>query len=297
MDQDEILAHPPCVLTQEQRQFFCEQGYLAFPGLIDEERLVPMRKALAKVVDSARGLDASTNTLDLEKDHSAENPRLRRAAYLDDLDAVFWQLCSESVIPDIAADLLGPNVRFREIMANFKWAGGGAEVKWHQDIVFYPHTHVGTCQFLVLLENVGPEQGPLQVIPGSHKGPIFEHYDSNGDWTGAVSETDLAHVPLHRAVELTGPAGTVSVHHSCTVHGSARNMSTRGRPAFVITYSAADALPYTPPPYPSSNYGRLVRGAEPRYAHHQALRMPLPPDWSAGYSSIFDHQDQIEAKG
>ena len=45
----------------------------------------------------------------------------------DDLDFEFWGICTDSVIPDIAADLLGPNVRFREIMLNFKWAGGGAE--------------------------------------------------------------------------------------------------------------------------------------------------------------------------
>lgn len=296
MDRDEILSHPALVLTQEQRQVFYEQGYLAFPGLIGEDQLAPMREALARLVDRSRTLEVSTNAFDLEKDHSAEAPRLRRATYLDDFDPVFWELCSASVVPDIAADLLGPNLRFREIMANFKWAGGGAEVKWHQDIVFYPHTHVGTCQFLLLLEDVGPEQGPLQVLPGSHKGPILEHYDSEGNWTGAVSDADLARLPLDAAVPLTGPAGTVTVHHSCTIHGSAQNQSARGRPAFVITYSAADAIPYTAPPYPSSHYGQLVRGTQPRYAHHQSLRMPLPPDWSGGYSSIFDHQDKIEGK-
>lgn len=296
MDREEILSQPACVLTQEQRQFFQEQGYLAFPGLIEEAYLVRMREALAKVVDRSRELKASTNMFDLEKGHSSENPRLRRATYIDDLDPDVWDFCSNSIVPDIATDLLGPNIRFREIMANFKWAGGGAEVKWHQDIVFYPHTHVGTCQFLVMLEDVGPEQGPLQVIPGSHKGPILEHYDAEGNWTGAVSETDLADLPLNEAVELAGPAGTVTVHHSCTIHGSAQNMSTKGRPVFVITYSAADAIPYTAPPYPSSHYGHLVRGCEPRYAHHEALRMPLPPDWSGGYTSIFEHQDQIDAE-
>ena len=294
MDREEILAQTPCFLTREQREFFYEEGYLALPGLLDDGQLDPLRTALTGIVDLSRELSSSNNRFDLERGHSAENPRLRRATYLDDLDPVFWDLCSNSVIADIAADILGPNIRFREIMANFKWAGGGAEVSWHQDIVFYPHTHVGTCQFLVSLEDVGPEQGPLQVVPGSHKGPLLEHYDANGEWTGAISDADLAKIPLDEAVELTGPAGTVTVHHSCTIHGSAQNMSSKGRPAFVITYSAADAIPYTAPPYPSSHYGHLVRGCQPRYAHHEALRMPLPPDWSGGYTSIFEHQDQID---
>lgn len=295
MNHKEILEYPPSTITEEQRHHFFEYGYLALPGFIGKEQLNQMREALSRVVDETRELTTSSNMYDLEKGHSRDNPRLRRATYIDDFDPVFWDFCSKSDLADIASDLLGPNIRFREIMANFKWAGGGAEVKWHQDIVFYPHTHVGTCQFLIMLEDVGLEQGPLQVLPGSHKGPLFEHYDADGNWTGAICEADMAKLPFDKAATLTGPAGTVTVHHSCTIHGSAQNMSTKGRPAFVITYAAADAIPYTAPPYPSTHYGKLVRGFEPRHAHHEELRMPLPPDWSAGYTSIFAHQDKAEA--
>lgn len=195
------------------------------------------------------------------------------------------------MIPDIAADLLGPDVRFRDMMLNFKWADGGAEVKWHQDICFYPHTHLGSMQFLVFLEEVSSEQGPLKVIPASHKGPIFEHYDEGNEWTGAIGPADLSTAGVDNATELTGPAGTVSVHHSCTIHGSSCNNSANGRPALVMTYTAADAMPYTAPPYPSSHYRVLVRGNEPRYARHEEVRIPLPPDWSGGYTSIFEHQE------
>jgi ectoine hydroxylase-related dioxygenase (phytanoyl-CoA dioxygenase family) len=292
MNRQEILAYPACHLDQAQREFFHEHGYLALPSLIDDQCLNPLRAALAEVVDASRQVSCSSNELDLEKGHSADSPRLRRATYLDDHDPLFWELCSQSVIPDVAADLLGPNIRFRDLMANFKWAGGGAEVKWHQDIAFYPHTNLGTCQFLVFLEDVGPQQGPLQIIPGSHKGPIFEHYDANREWTGAIDESDLAGAGVAEAVELTGKAGTVTVHHSCTVHGSSRNMSSSSRPVFVVTYAAADAIPYTAAPYPSSHYGELVRGCQPRHAHHQELRVPLPPDWSSGYTSIFSHQER-----
>ena len=69
------------------------------------------------------------------------------------------------------------------------------------------------------------------------------------------------------------------------------NNSASGRPAFVMTYTAADAMPYTAPPYPSSHYRVLVRGNEPHYARHEEVRIPLPPDWSGGYTSIFDHQE------
>jgi hypothetical protein len=63
----------------------------------------------------------------------------------------------------------------------------------------------------------------------------------------------------------------------------------------VIPYAAADAISYTPAPYPSSHYGALVRGEQPGFAHHEELLMPLPPDWSQGYTSIFEHQDKDES--
>ena len=291
MSSQDILKQPALFLTQNQRELYFEQGYLMFPGLISTSELEVFRVLVSKIVDSTRTITSSSNKIDLEKGHTAENPRLRRVTYVDDKDPDFWRLCADSVIPDVAADLLGPDVRFRDMMLNFKWADGGAEVKWHQDICFYPHTHLGTMQFLVFLEDVSSEQGPLQVIPARHKGPIFEHYNEANEWTGTTCQADLSAAGVDNAIDLTGPAGTVSVHHGGTIHGSDQNNSNCGRPVFLITYTAADAMPYTAPPYPSSHYRTLVRGSEPRYARHEELRIPLPPDWSGGYTSIFEHQE------
>ena len=293
MNYQDILKQPLLYLNQAQREAYYEQGYLAFPSLIKAEELEVLRAVTAEIVEKSREVTESNRAIDLEKGHSVDSPRLRRVAYIDDEYEDIWKLCADSVIPDIAADLVGPNVRYREIMLNFKWAGGGAEVKWHQDLVFYPHTHPGTMQFLVFLEDVTSEQGPLQVIPGSHKGPLFEHYTDDRVWTGAIRDADLQRAGVEKAVELTGAAGTVSVHHSCTIHGSNRNNSDRGRPALVITYAAADAMPYTAAAYPGSRYGTIVRGEEARYAHHEAMHIPMPPDWSAGYTSIYDHQEAL----
>ena len=291
---EQIFSTAPTVISQEQRESYYEVGYLILPSLIGEEWLQPLRKAVDDIVDLTRSMKQSTRRVDLEPDHTADNPRVRRVAYVDEYDPVFWRLCSDSVITDIAADLLGPNVRFRELMINFKWAHGGAQVKWHQDIAFYPHTHSGTLQFLLMLDGATSEQGPLQLLPGSHKGEIFPHYDSEGNWTGAVSAEDLDRLNMENAVSVTGPPGLLSVHHSRTLHGSAVNTSSAGRPAFVVTYSAADAVAYTAPAYPSVRYSQLVRGTEPGIAHHEDMIVPMPPDWSDGYTSIFEHQEKAE---
>ena len=286
-----LQNYPARILSREQIQLYFEQGYLKFPELIPKNELAELRALVSNIIDSTRTITESSNKVDLEKGHSPDNPRLRRVAYVDDWDSLLWRLCADSVITDIAADLLGPNVCFREMMLNFKWADGGSEVKWHQDICFYPHTHLGTLQFLLFLEDVSSHQGPLRLIPASHKGAIFEHYNESNEWTGTIRRTDLSAAGVENAIELTGLAGLVSVHHGCTIHGSSRNDSISGRPAFVITYTAADAMPYTAPPYPSSHYRALVRGDEPRYARHEEVSIPLPPDWSSGYTSIFEHQE------
>ena len=290
MTPDEILAQPDRVLTQAERAFFFEQGYQCAPGLIEAPWLERLNGALAGLVERSRDLARSDGVFDLEQGHSPDAPRLRRIAFLDDLDPLFWEFARDSVMADLAADVVGPDVVFRECLINFKWAGGGQEVKWHQDIPFYPHTNLSPTQFLVFLGDVTAAQGPLTVVPKSHKGPIFDHYDRDDRWIGAIPDHRLGEIPLDQAIELTGPAGTVTLHHSAMVHGSAPNLSDQGRPVLILGYNGADARPYTAPAYPSSHDGTIVRGAPAKYARYDPVSLRLPPDWSSGYSSIFEYQ-------
>lgn len=289
---DDVCAAPVLAVGPGGRSRWAQDGYLAFAALIESSDLDPLCAALDMIIEQSRNLAESTHLIDVDEGHTAEAPRLRRAACIDDVDAVFWNFCSQSVLVDIAADILGPNVRFRDAFANLKWSSGGAAVEWHQDLAFYPHTNTGTCQFIVLLDQVTSDRGPLQVIPGSHKGPMYSHYAPDGRWVGAIDPADFGAARLETAVELIGPAGSVSVHHGLMLHYSAPNYSDTSRPALVITYSAADSVPYTAPPYQSSHYGDLVRGIEPGTAHHEDMTMILPPDWTHGYTSIFAHQDE-----
>ena len=288
-----VAAQSPRVIGPTGHRSWADDGYLAFPALLPASELQPFTDALEKIIEDSRGLTESSHYIDLDIGHGPDTPRLRRAACVDDVDPVFWEFCRASVLVEIAADILGPNVRFRDAFVNLKWADGGAAVDWHQDLAFYPHTNTGTCQFIVALDDITSERGPLQVIPGSHRGAVYSHYGPDGTWVGAIDPDELDPAELESAVELIGPAGTVTVHHGLTLHYSAPNHSGRSRPVLIVTYSAADAIPYTAPPYRSSHYGEIVRGTEPRVAHHEELELILPPDWTHGYTSIFSHQDAL----
>ena len=290
MKAEDVLSRPPRILSQEQRESYFEKGYVDVPAVIDDAWLARLRSASGELIEKSRSLKASDGTFDLEDKHTAENPQLRRIAFLDDLHPVFWEFSKESTIVDIAEDILGPNVTFRESLINYKWARGGQAVQWHQDLPFYPHTNLSPAQFIVFLDDVELEQGPAQIIPGSHKGRIFDHYDDADQWLGHIPSTYLEEIDTDNAVALTGPAGTVTVHHGLAVHSSRQNLSEKGRPLLITGYNASDALPYTAPAYPSSHHGTVVRGKQTRYAHLEPAPIRLPPDWSGGYTSIFSHQ-------
>tara|TARA_B100001057_G_scaffold469318_1_gene529495 strand:- start:81 stop:980 length:900 start_codon:yes stop_codon:yes gene_type:complete len=294
MKQSDVLSNPANVLTQDEREFFFDQGYAVKKEAISRDWIVKLKAAVDRLTEKSRELSKSDGIFDLEPGHTAEEPRLRRIAFLEEIDEVFWDFARNSNLPDMAADLFGPDVRFREAMLNVKWKGGGQEVKWHQDIPFYPMTNFSVAQFLVCLDDVGSEQGPLLVVPESHKGPLYDHYDDEDNWLGFITDERLEDAGLDRAVELKGPAGTVTVHHCRALHASRANLSNKSRPVLIIGYAAADNRPYVAPAYKSKFYDTSVRGGDARNVHLVGGDLRLPPDWSGGYSSIFDHQEKVE---
>ena len=147
---------------------------------------------------------------------------------------------------DLAEDLLGPNVKFHHSKLNFKWACGGEEVKWHQDIQFWPHSNYSPLTIGVYMADVDDEMGPMGVIPGSHNEELFDLYGDDGQWVGAIHDRDLPKVRLGDVVWLKGPRGSVTVHNCRMVHGSMPNESSRSRPLLLHTYAAADAITLFP---------------------------------------------------
>ena len=122
-----------------------------------------------------------------------------------------------------------------------KAAGYGAAVEWHQDWAFYPHTNDDLCAVGVMMDDCAIENGPLLCVPGSHKGPVFDHH-SDGYFCGAI-DPETPGLALETAKPCIGPAGSISIHHARTIHGSALNTSDKMRRLLLFQYRAADAWP------------------------------------------------------
>ena len=298
MTPEQVLAHPPRVLTKDQREAYFRDGYLLLERFVPEDRLAALRSLSETFIEESRSRTASDDRFDLEPDHSAAAPRLRRLNQPVEQHPDYWRFASESCITDLAEDLLGPDVMFHHSKLNFKWAGGGEEVKWHQDIQYWPHTNYSVLTIGVYLEDVDESMGPMGVIPGAHEGELFDLYDGNDCWAGAIADEDLARVPVEKAVYLQGPAGSVTVHHCRMIHGSKPNTNpARSRPLLLNAFSSADALPVTHNPTYSRHNGTIVRGKRTRWIHYDPRPCLMPPDWSGGYSSIFALQQAEEHEG
>jgi len=161
-------------------------------------------------------------------------------------------------------------------------------VEWHQDWAFYPHTNDDLLAVGVMLDDAISDNGPLLVVPGSHRGPTFDHH-AGGYFCGAVDPASVKD-EIARAVPLTGRAGSMSFHHVRLLHGSAQNVSHLPRALLLYEYAAADAWPLMGVKDLAEFDARLVAGEpglEPRIVP-APVRMPLPPALHQG--SIYENQ-------
>jgi ectoine hydroxylase-related dioxygenase (phytanoyl-CoA dioxygenase family) len=293
---EDVRRIPPKIPTEEQRESYFSSGYLLVEEIISSEWLDRLRAITDELIERSRSATRSDSVFELEPDHSTEAPRLRRITSPVDVHPDYWRFARDSVIADIAADLVGPDAKFHHSKLNFKWAKGGAEIKWHQDVQYWPHTNYSSLTFGTYLYDCSMDQAPLGVMPASHEGELYDLYDPNGAWTGALNPSDAAALPADRTVYLPGPAGSVTIHNCRTLHCSAKNESDLGRPLLLNVYSAANSMPYTANPLPSSHAGEIVRGEPTRWSVHDPRPCPIPPDWSGGYTSLFATQQRETAR-
>ncbi|HTO48178.1 MAG TPA: phytanoyl-CoA dioxygenase family protein [Burkholderiales bacterium] len=295
MTPEQVLAIPARVLTQSQREFYFREGYLLLEKAIGEDWIRRLRVATEEMVERSRKVTKSDKIFDLEPAHRPDAPRLRRVSNPVEHHPVFWEYVTKSPLGDIVADLVGPNVKFHHSKLNYKWAQGGEEVKWHYDISFWPHTNYSPLTVGTYLYDCGMDNGPLGVLPRSHElDPMLSQYDGRGQWTGCLSDADVANLDVAKTVYLTGPAGSLTIHNCRTLHSSPRNMSDTGRPLLLNTLTSADAFPYTVNPIRPKHDQTIIRGERAAWAHHDPRPCLLPPDWSAGYTSIFALQQGEE---
>lgn len=234
-----IMSSP--LLTDEQVLQYRDSGFVIVPSVLSPQEVAELRRVTDEICEGAAGLTQGNEIYDLEDSHTPANPKVRRIKNPNVQHIIFDKLMRDARILEPLKQLLGPSVRFKTSKLNLKAKGYGAPVEWHQDWAFYPHTNDDITAVGVLLNDVGPDNGPLNFLPGSHKGPTYDHHH-DGIFCGAV-DVDKEGIDLSHAVPCLAPAGSISYHHVRMLHGSDSNRSNMDRALLLYEMAAGDAFP------------------------------------------------------
>jgi len=270
------------MLTEAQVERFWQDGCLVAADAVTPAQLAALRAEIEGWVEASRTHKAPFGPptlderprFDMGAEHSAARPALRRVNNPSDISAAFRGVMQDSAMVDMVADLIGPNVKFHHCKINLKLPGSHTEVGYHQDFAYTPHSNDDVVTALLMLDDMTLENGCLQVVPGSHRGPIHSLFDGER-FTGFIAPAVVEDLKGSQ-VPITGSAGSVCLMHTRLAHGSDANRSRHPRGLYICVYSAADAVPLARNPTANPNEGLIVRGQKMRRARLMEGLVELP---------------------
>ena len=280
------------MLSQSQVDFYHENGYLTVDRVFSSSETADLQRVTDELVEKSAAYTEHTNLYDLEPGHTPDDPKVRRLKSPIDHHDVYARTIRHDGLLDIVAQLIGEGIRTNGNKLNMKSADYGSPVEWHQDWAFYPHTNDDVLAVGVCIDEMNEANGALLVIPGSHKGPTYDHHQ-HGRFCGAVTDPSFT---SENEVALEVPAGGISIHHVRTLHGSAPNYSGAPRRLLLFQYCAADAWPLSGAGDWDAFNSNMLRG-DPTNVPRMAdlpVRMPLPGAEKGG--SIYENQSVLETK-
>ena len=269
------------ILSQNQKKQFWTDGFLLVENAINDRQLEKLKKTFLDWVNDSRNYKTDYGEtmdgrprFDLQPGHSSDVPGLRRIQSPEEISEVFADVMRNGRSVDMCAELIGQGIRFHHGKVNSKLPGTATKVNFHQDFPFEPMTNDDMITCLLFIDDVTLENGPLEVVPGTHKGPLYSHWH-NGTFTGSVSDEILAEHE-DKIIRCTGKAGSVCLMHASLLHGSAPNLSNKSRTLYISTYYAEDAVELSPNHLPSTLTHELVRGEASGRVRCSTYEMRLP---------------------
>jgi ectoine hydroxylase len=240
-------------LTPEQLADFEEQGYIFLPECFSPEEVEILRSEAENIYRSDRQ--------EVWREKSGA-PRTAFAAHT--YNEAFRILGAHPRLIEPVEQFFGEKLYMHQYKINAKAAFDGEVWQWHQDYGTWARDdgmpEPRAMNISVFIDEVMPINGPLMLIPRSHKhGTLAAGHDKQ---TTSYPLWTLEHDSVSKLVDEggivapTGKPGSVLMFHGNLVHGSAGNITPYPRKIVYLTLCAV------------SNY----------------IRKPTRPEWIA-------HQD------
>ena len=279
--------------ASDWRTRFLADGFAVMPGAIADERLRMLRERTDRLTDAAAIPEGARALIDLEPELLKGRPVVQRVRKPYEADPFFMELARAPELLALVRPLLGDHIRLHHGKINVKAPHVGSPLEWHQDWAFIAHTNQSMAIVSILIDDCGPQSGPIQFLPGSHTGALHPHHHS-GVFVGAIAPSTLE---LRDARSVIGTAGTVAVHHPMIVHGSGFNQGTGPRRVLFFEYAAADAWPLFCGVEWHEFNRRMVCGEPTDKVRLEPVQVRMPyPNPSEGQGRIYDLQRHFEQR-
>lgn len=221
-------------LSQDQLEFYQENGYLAGIPLLSEEQVDFLRRELAELVNEThpgRPLFYEYNS----NESSDPDKVLFHALGAWRVAPGFHDLLWNPRFLHPASQLLGGPVRFWHDQIFCKPAHHGGVVAWHQDYSYWTRTQpMAHLSCWIGLDDSTVDNGCVHYVPGSHRWDLLPITGLASDMNAIreVLSEEQAREFQPVAIELN--KGEASFHHPLMVHGSFENRTANPRRATVI---------------------------------------------------------------
>ncbi|CAM4346424.1 ectoine hydroxylase [Paenibacillus tarimensis] len=235
-------------LTKEQSDFFEQNGYLFLEDFLPAREVEALRAELRKMLEEYREKDA---------DGVIREPGGREVRSVFEVhknNMLFKALSKDPRLVGIVSYLLGSDVYIHQSRINFKPGFKGKEFYWHSDFETWhvedgmPSMRALSCS--VALEDNFEYNGPLMVVPGSHKkfvscvGKTPENHfkESLRKQEYGVPDNDSLTklVKEHGIATPVGKAGSILLFDCNIMHGSNSNITPYPRSNVFMVYNSTE---------------------------------------------------------
>lgn len=220
-------------LTQQQTEDFWRDGLVVVKQLITPEQVQELLRDYERAVHGEIEVPTFSGTKPGTKVVQLANPSRYIAGWQQ--HAYFQNAL------DIARQLLGDDVEYFYDQIIFKPPHTPGETDWHQDASYWKegpaNERAVTCW--LALGRAFRDNGGLQFIPGSHRGPVQEHHS-------IAEKSDIANAlatqaDVSQAVACILEPGDASFHHCRTLHYAGDNHSDIPRHGLITHFRPQSA--------------------------------------------------------
>lgn len=224
------------------------QGFLTFDHLFSERELRAYQDELSRL-----SRDPNVKAMD-ETVTEPDSGEVRSIFDIHHLSAIIGRLCRDERIVSIAQQLLGSDVYFHQTRINYKPGFRGTGFYWHSDFETWhvedgmPNMRAVSCS--ISLSPNTEYNGPLMVIPGSHKYFLScegetpeDHYKQSlkKQELGVPDDDSLRKMFEEGGIASpTGSTGLVTFFECNLMHGSNSNITPLPRSNVFIVFNSVE---------------------------------------------------------